>query len=74
MEYDGTAAEWRLASLHPGVSYEEASRETGFPLRPEKAPETTSPSPADVALLRAQIPALKKSYPVFAGELSRKIG
>ncbi|HEU5359594.1 MAG TPA: CoA-transferase [Candidatus Deferrimicrobiaceae bacterium] len=74
MEYDGTAAEWRLASLHPGVSYAEASRETGFPLRPEKAAETPSPSPDDVALLRAQIPALKKSYPVFAGELSRKIG
>ena len=74
MEYDGAAAKWRLASLHPGVTYGEAQKETGFPLSPETAPDTPSPSPADVALLRAQIPALRNSYPVFADDLSRKIG
>ena len=74
MEYDGASAGWRLFSLHPGVTHGEAQKETGFPLFPETAPPTPSPSPVDVALLRAQIPALRSSYPVFADELSRKIG
>jgi hypothetical protein len=68
------AAGWRLSSLHPGVTHGEAQKETGFPLFPEAATSTPSPSPVDVALLRAQIPALRSSYPVFADELSRKIG
>jgi len=74
MEYDGAAAEWRLSSLHPGVTHGEAQKETGFPLSPETASSTPSPSPVDVALLRAQIPALRSSYPVFADGLLRKIG
>jgi len=74
MEYDSPAAEWRLSSLHPGVTHGEAQKETGFPLFPETAPVTPSPSPAEVALLRAQVPALRHSYPMFADELSRKIG
>jgi acyl CoA:acetate/3-ketoacid CoA transferase beta subunit len=73
MEYENDAGEWRLSTLHPGVSYEEARRETGFPLMPEKVPDTPSPSPADVALIRAQIPALRISYPVFTEELAQKI-
>jgi hypothetical protein len=40
---------------------------------PEKVPDTPSPSPADVALIRAQIPALRISYPVFTEELAQKI-
>ncbi len=74
MEYENDAGEWRLSTLHPGVSYEEARRETGFPLMPEKVPDTPSPSPTDVALIRTQIPALRISYPVFTEELARKIG
>ncbi len=73
MEYDTSAAEWRLASLHPGVTFEEIRKETAFPVSPETVPETPSPSQTDVALLRAQLPALRQSYPVFAEELSRKI-
>lgn len=73
LEYDGPSGEWRLASLHPGVPFEEAQRETGFPLSPSEVPETPSPSPEDVALLRAQIPALARSYPVFADNLAKKI-
>jgi len=74
MEYDSDAAEWHLASLHPGVSRDEVRKQTGFPLLPEKVPETPSPSPSDLALMRAQIPLLRRSYPVFAGDLARKIG
>lgn len=74
MEYDTAAAEWRLASLHPGVSSGEVQKETGFPLQPETVPESPSPSPSDVALLRAQIPVLRKSYPVFADDLVRRLG
>jgi glutaconate CoA-transferase subunit B len=74
MEYENDAGEWRLSTLHPGVSYEEARKETGFPLMPEKVPDTPSPSPTDVALIRTQIPALRISYPVFTEELARKIG
>jgi len=73
MDYDTDAAWWRLASLHPGVSYDEVRKETGFPLAPETAPESPSPTRSDVALMRAQIPLLRKSYPVFADELARKI-
>lgn len=73
LEYDAAAGEWRLASLHPGVPFEEAQRETGFPLHPPDVPETPAPSAEDVALLRAQIPALARSYPVFARALETRI-
>lgn len=74
MEYDATVGEWRLLSLHPGVSHAEAQKETGFPLLPESAPVTPPPSPEDVALLRARIPVLANSYPVFAQALQARIG
>jgi glutaconate CoA-transferase subunit B len=74
MEYDTQAGEWRLLSLHPGVTFEEAQKETGFPLKPRSVPVTEGPSPDDVALLRAQIPVLRNNYPVFAESLERKIG
>lgn len=74
MEYDARGQEWRLLSLHPGVTYEEARRETGFPLLPESVPVTETPSADDVALLRARIPVLRNSYPVFAQALETRIG
>jgi glutaconate CoA-transferase subunit B len=74
MEYNAQDGEWRLLSLHPGVTHGEAQKETGFPLQPESAPLTPAPSAEDVALLRAQIPTLANSYPVFAENLERKIG
>jgi len=73
MEYDSRAAEWRLLSLHPGVSFGEAQRETGFPLAPADVPETPSPSADDLALIRAQIPLLARSYPLFAEALTKRI-
>ncbi len=73
MEYDTQAGEWRLLSLHPGVSFGEAQKETGFPLSPSSVPVTPAPSEEDIALLRAQIPALRNSYPVFAQTLEEKI-
>jgi hypothetical protein len=41
----GDDAEWRLASLHSGVPFDEARKQTGFPLVPEKVPVTFSLSP-----------------------------
>jgi len=73
MEYDARSGEWRLLSLHPGVSIEEAQRETGFPLAPVDVPTTPSPTVDDLALLRAQIPRLARSYPLFAESLRNKI-
>jgi len=73
MEYDPGTAEWRLLSLHPGVSFEEAQRETGFPLAPADVPATPSPSADDLALLRDQIPLLARSYPLFAESLVKRI-
>ncbi len=73
MEYDMEAGEWRLLTLHPGVSFGEAQKETGFPLAPENVPVTPAPAPGDIELLRAQIPKLANSYPVFAQTLEEKI-
>lgn len=73
MEYDPGAGEWRLFSLHPGVSFEEVQRETGFPLAPAEVPATPAPSLADLSLLRAQIPLLARSYPMFAESLLHRI-
>jgi len=73
LEYDTEDGEWRLLSLHPGVSFAEAQKETGFPLSPGEAPVTPSPSPEDVAILRSRIPTLANSYPVFAQSLEEKI-
>lgn len=74
MEFSPEQAEWRLLTLHPGVSFEEAQQATGFPLSPADAPPTPSPSVDDLALLRAQIPRLGRTYPLFAESLLRKIG
>ncbi|GAB4365882.1 MAG: CoA transferase [Deltaproteobacteria bacterium] len=74
MEFDPGAAEWRLLTLHPGVTFEEAQQATGFPLSPADAPPTPSPSADELALLRAQIPRLAGTYPLFAESLLRKIG
>lgn len=74
MEYDTQAGEWRLLSLHPGVTIAEAQKETGFPLAPENVPVTEGPSAQDMTLMRAQIPVLRNNYPVFAETLERKIG
>lgn len=73
MEYDPRSAEWRLLTLHPGVSFEEAQRETGFPLAPAEVPETPAPTADNLALLRAQIPLLAHSYPLFAEALRNRI-
>lgn len=73
MEYVTSLASWRLATLHPGVTYEEAAEATGFPLRPKRAPVSPVPTPDDLALMRAQLPAVARTYPLFAEALSKKI-
>lgn len=74
MEFDTQGREWRLLSLHPGVTFGEAQKKTGFPLLPESVPVTEAPSPGDIALLRSRIPVLANSYPVFAQALETRIG
>lgn len=73
MDFDAGEETWRLSSLHPGVPFEEARTQTGFPLGPATVPTTPVPGPADITAMRAQIPILRNSYPVFAEALERKI-
>ena len=46
----------RLRSVHPGVSVDEVVAATGFPLAvPSPAPETRSPTAAEISLLRERL-------------------
>lgn len=73
MDFDRASGAWRLASLHPGVSFDEVQEQTGFPLAPKDVPVTPAPGPEDLAVMREQIPVVRNSYPVFAESLERRI-
>jgi acyl CoA:acetate/3-ketoacid CoA transferase beta subunit len=46
----------RLRSVHPGVRIEDVTAATGFPLViPERVPETRTPSPLELELIRTRI-------------------
>jgi glutaconate CoA-transferase subunit B len=66
--FDKERRRFRLESVHPGHSVEEVEEHTGFAFdRPETVPETPSPSPATLRLLRERVaPALAEVYPQFA--------
>ncbi|MEL6793024.1 MAG: CoA-transferase [Pseudomonadota bacterium] len=66
--FDRTAARFRLASLHPGVTREEVRDNTGFAFdAPEQVAETATPSPEDLALIRGEIAGkIADPYPKFA--------
>jgi len=57
-----------LESVHPGLSFEEVQRSTGFPLvAPRGTPTTPPPTAEDLAILRGPVrTSLAKLYPIFA--------
>ncbi len=66
--FDKHRARFTLQSLHPGVTTAEIAEYTGFAYdTPARVPETPSPDPATLALLRGDIARLvAATYPGFA--------
>jgi glutaconate CoA-transferase subunit B len=62
---------FRLHSVHPGQNVEEVLANTGFRFEaPEAVPETPSPSPETLALVRGPVgAAIAETYPRFAAEV-----
>lgn len=60
-----------LESVHPGHTVEEVIENTGFAFsRPETVPETPSPSPETLRLMREVVaPQLAELYPQFAAKV-----
>ena len=69
--FDRARRRFRLASVHRGHSDAEISENTGFDFdRPERVPETATPSPETLRLLRTVIaPQLSEVYPRFAADV-----
>jgi glutaconate CoA-transferase, subunit B len=67
-DFDRARRRFRLASVHPGHSVEEAVENTGFDFdRPANVPMTPAPSAATLQLMRATVaPMLAEVYPQFA--------
>ncbi|MEM7544322.1 MAG: CoA-transferase [Pseudomonadota bacterium] len=68
MMFDKAKGRFRLASVHPGHSVEEVRDNTGFAFDiPDHVPETPTPPPDDLALIRGDIAAkIADPYPKFA--------
>ncbi|HZS83012.1 MAG TPA: CoA-transferase [Stellaceae bacterium] len=66
--FDRQRGRFRLESLHPGHTLEEVLDHTGFDFdRPERVPQTPSPSPEHLDLMRGVVaPLLAEVYPQFA--------
>jgi glutaconate CoA-transferase subunit B len=69
--FDFADGRFRLASVHPGHTVEDVIAQTGFDFdRPGTVPETPSPSPETLALLRGPVAReLAEVYPQFAAEV-----
>jgi glutaconate CoA-transferase subunit B len=69
--FDFVDGRFRLASVHPGHTVEDIIAQTGFDFdRPDTIPETPSPSPETLALLRGPVAReLAEVYPQFAAEV-----
>lgn len=67
-DYDRARHCFRLKSVHPGHSVEEVLDNTGFAFeRPDKVPQTPSPDPETLALIRGPIRGeIAEVYPRFA--------
>ena len=67
-DYDRARHCFRLRSVHPGHSVEEVLDNTGFAFeRPDKVPQTPSPDPETLALIRGPIRGeIAEVYPRFA--------
>ena len=69
--FDRDRGRFRLQSVHPGHGVEEVVANTGFEFDlPEAVPETPSPSPESLALIRGRVgAAIAETYPRFAAEV-----
>ena len=69
--FDRDRGRFRLQSVHPGHGVEEVVANTGFEFDlPEAVPETPSPSPESLALIRGPVgAAIAETYPRFAAEV-----
>lgn len=69
--FDPARKRFRLDSVHPGHTVEEAVENTGFDFdRAEHVATTAAPSPATLKLLRAVVaPQLAEVYPQFAASV-----
>ena len=70
-KFDGDAARFRLASVHPGQTVDDVVENSGFDFeRPAEVPETPAPGGGELALIRGEIAeALSETYPAFAQRL-----
>lgn len=68
LAFNKTARRLELASLHPGVTFEEVQTNTGFPLYPPpEVPVTSPPSEEELDVLRTQVRReVERVYPHFA--------
>ncbi len=58
LDFGGPDHAVRVRSLHPGVTFEQVQDNTGFPLvRPERIPQTPTPTSAEIAIIAALDPA-----------------
>ena len=66
-----TDGRFTLQSVHPGHTVEEVIEHTGFDFdRPAQVPETPSPSPETLRLMRETVaPQLAELYPQFAAQV-----
>ena len=66
--FDRTKKRFRLASIHPGQTVDTVIENTGFAFDlPREVPETPSPTPATLALIRGSVGrAIAETYPGFA--------
>ncbi|HEX6112833.1 MAG TPA: CoA-transferase [Geminicoccaceae bacterium] len=71
LAFDRDRGRFRLRSVHPGHTIEEVLANTGFEFDlPESVPETPSPSPETLALIRGRVGAMvAETYPRFAAEV-----
>jgi glutaconate CoA-transferase, subunit B len=69
--FDRERGRFRLQSVHPAHTVDEVLANTGFAFDlPEAVPETPSPSPETLALIRGPVGAMiAESYPRFAAEV-----
>ena len=69
--FDRARKRFRLDSVHPGHSVDEVMDNTGFDFeRPAQVPETPSPSPATLTLMREVVaPQVAEVYPLFAAQV-----
>ncbi|MBV9738595.1 MAG: CoA synthetase [Hyphomicrobiales bacterium] len=67
-DFDRGRHRFRLRSVHPGHSVEEVLDNTGFTFeRPQKVPQTPSPDPETLALIRGSVrDDIAEVYPRFA--------